>query len=98
METWPVTVQQRDNYGRQPVGYLPEVRVRGLTNPVLQVFDEASGDLVYALRLNGSTFRPPVFAPGTYRISVGDQDADRMQRIDHVAAPAAADAVLDVGF
>jgi hypothetical protein len=98
METWPVTVQQRDNYARPPAAHLPEVRVRGLKNPVLQVFDEASGELVYALRISGSAFRPHVFAPGKYRIVVGDQDANRMQRLEHIVAPAAADAVIEVAF
>jgi hypothetical protein len=87
METWPVTVKQSDNYARPPAAHLPEVRVRGLTNPVLQVFDEATGELVYALRISGSTFRPHVFTPGKYRIVVGDQDANRMQRLEHITAP-----------
>ena len=60
--------------------------------------DEASGELVYALRISGSTFRPHVFAPGNYLIVVGDQDANRMQRLEHLVAPAAADATLEVTF
>lgn len=70
---WPITVNQLDNYGRKAAAYLPVLRVRGMTNPIVQVIDEKSGEIVYTLRIRGIEFRPKVFHDGTYTIKVGDQ-------------------------
>lgn len=61
-----------DNYGRKPIAWLPEVLVRGRQNPVVQVVDEANGETVYTLRINGTRFRPKVFRAGTYILKVGE--------------------------
>lgn len=70
---WPITVNQLDNYGRKAVAYLPTIKVRGMIDPVVQIIDETSGEIVYTLRIKGNEFRPKVFAEGTYTIRVGDQ-------------------------
>ena len=69
---WPVTIDQLDNYGRKAVAYLPTVKVTGQTNPVVQVVDEADGQIVYTLRIKGDTFRPKVFRKGSYTVKVGE--------------------------
>jgi hypothetical protein len=79
---WPVTFRQQDNYGRAAQGYLPELEVRGLVDPVVQVIDESDGEIVYTLRISGTRFRPPVFREGAYTIKVGD--GDRFQVREHV--------------
>jgi len=79
---WPVTVRQQDNYGRAAKGFLPELEIRGLTDPIVQVIDEASGEVVYTLRIKGTRFRPKVFREGMYTIKVGD--GDRYQIREHV--------------
>ncbi len=86
MDTWPVTVNQFDNYGRKPTAHLPLLRTTGVKNPVLQLFAEPSGELVYAYRLNGPTVRPHVFGPGTYTVKLGDPDTNRWTTIRGVAA------------
>ncbi|MEY2878632.1 MAG: hypothetical protein RLZZ15_1012, partial [Verrucomicrobiota bacterium] len=86
MDTWPVTVTQLDNYARAPAAFLPTLKISGAKNPVVQVYEERSGELVYALRVNGDTFRPHVFAPGAYTVKVGDQDAGRMKTLPGLAA------------
>ncbi len=70
---WPVTCRQQDNYGRKAAAYLPTIRVRGMDDPVVQVIEEKSGEIVYTLRIKGTEFRPKVFEDGTYTIIVGDQ-------------------------
>ncbi len=70
---WPRTVTQMDNYGREAVAYLPTLKVRGMTDPVVQVIDDA-GEIVYTLRIRGREFRPKVFREGTYTIRVGDKE------------------------
>jgi hypothetical protein len=69
---WPKTISQEDNYARNTFGYLPTVNVTGTKNPVVQVIDEATGAIVYTLRINGQTFRPKVFADSRYTVKVGD--------------------------
>jgi hypothetical protein len=69
---WPVTVAQEDNYGRQPIAYLPTLTISGQEDPVVQVIDEYNGEIVYTLRIKGHTFRPKVFRDGAYTIKVGE--------------------------
>jgi hypothetical protein len=88
MDTWPVTVAQRDNYARAAAAWLPTLRVKGVADPVVQVFEEKSGELVYALRIRGDSFRPHVFAEGNYTVKVGDPDAGRMRTFANLAATA----------
>lgn len=82
---WPKTIAMRDNYGRAPVAFLPTLEITGMTDPVVQVVDEQSGETVYTLRIQGSEFRPGVFRTGAYTIHVGDQDNDNMQSFTGVA-------------
>ena len=71
-EGWPKTISQLDNYGRKAVAYLPTLKISGLVDPVVQVIDEADGQIVYTLRVKGQEFRPKVFGKGTYTIRVGE--------------------------
>ena len=82
---WPVVIDQQDNYARKAVAYLPELKVVGLTDPVVQVIEESTGELVYALRTKGTSFRPKVFAEGRYTIQIGDQP-DRMKKLAGIQA------------
>lgn len=68
---WPVTIEQQDNYAREPRGYLPTLKVSGAEEPVVQVVDEATNEPVYTLRINGAQFQPKVFRRGSYTIRVG---------------------------
>ncbi len=68
---WPVTINQLDNFGKSAVAYLPTIQVRGAVDPVIQVVEDG-GEVVYTLRISGSTFRPKVFKQGVYTIHVGE--------------------------
>jgi hypothetical protein len=69
---WPVIIKQQDNYNRAPLGWLPMLKITGAQDPVVQVVDEASNEVVYTLRIAGSQFRPRVFKQGVYTIHVGE--------------------------
>jgi len=69
---WPKTIDQEDNYGRKAVAHLPALKITGRKNPVVQVVDESGGQIVYTLRINGTSFRPKVFRKGAYTIHVGE--------------------------
>ncbi|MEJ2705346.1 MAG: alkaline phosphatase D family protein, partial [Sedimentisphaerales bacterium] len=76
-EGFPYTIKQTDNYGRKPLGYLDEYACEGVDKPVVKVYEEPSGELVYAIRAQDSHFRPWVFDEDTYTVKVGDPDTDK---------------------
>ncbi len=98
-EGWPKTIRQAENYGRPAAAWLPTVRVEGIDDPVVQVLDEASGEIVYTIRIEGRSWRPKVFRAGTYTVGVGDPDAGPMQTFKGIASVAEdSDETLDVRF
>ena len=52
-----------------PAGWLPAVVCNGMNNPVIEVADAESGELVYALRISGRRFQPMVFEAGKKGVS-----------------------------
>ena len=81
---WPRTIKQEDNYGRKAVAYLPTIQVRGMRNPVVQVIDESNDEIVYTLRINGTSFRPKVFKEGKYTVKVGEPGTEKMKTLEGV--------------
>lgn len=73
---WPITIAMADNDGRDPIGWLPELRFAAET-AVVQVVAEATGEVLYTVRV-ASGFRPPVYAAGEYTIRYG---ADRPEAV-----------------
>lgn len=82
---WPIEIDQQQIGGRQPTGYLPVLEVEGITDPVVQVFNQQSGELEYALRIKGQSCRPKVFDNNTrYKIRVGDPDSNRWKEYENL--------------
>lgn len=71
---WPVVIEQQENYAREPLAFLPKLIVRGMKDPVVQVYDEYLREVVYTIRIRGNEWRPKVFKEGTYSIRVGEGD------------------------
>ena len=67
---FPITIDQFDNYGRKAVAYLPTMSVRGTTNPVIMVVEEASGEVIYTVRIKGTEFTPKVFTKTSHTVIV----------------------------
>jgi alkaline phosphatase D len=96
---WPKTIKFTDNYGRKAAAYLPTIYVTGLKDPVIQVIDEANDQLVYALRIQGSSFRPKVFHEGKYTVKVGDPDNGLLKTVSEVSSlPTGASGEFEVRF
>ena len=76
---WPVNINQLDNYGRKAYGYLPKIQVAGMTDPIVQVIDQENGDVLYTLRIRGTSFQPWVFKDGIYRVHVGELGTDKVK-------------------
>jgi len=68
---WPITFKMEENDGRKVAGYLPELKFPDGMNPVVQVVNEQSGEVVYTIRVNGDSFQPAVYAKGSYTVNIG---------------------------
>lgn len=75
---WPVTVLQSENYGRKAEAWLPEIKVTGPKDQLIEIIDEETQEMVYSLRIKGNSFKPKVFAEGLYTIRVGEPGTSRM--------------------
>lgn len=78
---WPKTIQMEDNYGRKALAYLPTINVSGIVNPVIQIIDEATGEIIYTIRIKGVSFRPKVFKEGVYTVKVGEPGTEIMKAL-----------------
>jgi alkaline phosphatase D len=96
---WPITINQEDNYGRKAAGFLPELNVRGIVNPVVQLIDETNNEIVYTLRISGQSFTPKVFNVNhTYTVKVGKESKNTsMQSFEGLKA-SDSEASIDVTF
>ncbi|MGB6043979.1 MAG: hypothetical protein WBF93_12540, partial [Pirellulales bacterium] len=75
---WPITIDQQDNYGRKAAAWLPAIEVTGQDSPVVQIVDQAKDEVLYTIRIQGTSFRPKVFAKGKYTVRIGEGDVVRV--------------------
>ena len=47
-------------------------------DPVVQVIEEGSGEVVYTVRVQGDRFRPRVYAKGKYTVKAGRDRAEKV--------------------
>ncbi len=85
---WPLTIHLTENDGRKAKGYLPTINVSGLDNPVVAIYHEPSGELVYNLRVKGNSFQPKVYDEGSYLIKVGEPETDTWKELPGVSPDA----------
>lgn len=69
---WPVKVNQEQNFGKNPFGYLANIKVEGILKPVIQVINEDTQEIVYSIRLSKSDSEIKVFEDGIYTLKVGN--------------------------
>jgi hypothetical protein len=84
---WPITVDHDDNDGRRPAAWLPALAIDGADRPVVQVVAEATGEVLYTVRVRDRRFQPPVYAPGTFTVKVGRDRPDGATLTGLQAAP-----------
>ena len=83
---WPLAVSQEQNYGRRAIAWLPQIKVNGIENPVIEVIQEENNEMVYTLRIKGNKFKPKVFSKGAYTIRISDPDKKIVQERRNVYA------------
>ena len=75
---WPLSFNSRDNDGRTPTGHLAyDV---DLKNPVVQVINETTKEILYTTRLKASTGKLPVYSADPHTIKVGTDKPNRTYR------------------
>lgn len=70
----------------------------GMVDPVVQVADESTGQIVYTLRISGNQYTSSVFAPGLYTLHVGEPGTDALRSFTGVPAAAEPGDTLRVIF
>ena len=76
------TVEQLQNHSTNPIGYLAEIEVQETTDPVVSLYRESTGDLVYSLRIKGNQFKPFVYVEDSYKVVVTQPDLNLRQEIE----------------
>ncbi|MEX0986622.1 MAG: hypothetical protein WD052_04020 [Bacteroidales bacterium] len=85
---WPKTISILDNYNRPIRSWLPTYEIKGLDKyPLFQVIEEATGEVIYTVRVPEFTFQPGVFTyGGEYTVKIGDPDNDNFRLFENVRA------------
>ena len=68
---WPIRIDQMES-GLPSEFSLEPISATGIEDPVVQVVDEASDEIVYTIRIKGSEFTPTTRRPGSYTVRVTD--------------------------
>jgi len=90
---WPITFKIEDNDGREVKGYLPKLSFSGADNAVVQVVNEADGEILYTTRSQGTSFQPRVYdAAASYTVRIGTGKPDSKEITGLKPTPKAADA------
>jgi hypothetical protein len=73
---WPVSAKIDDNDGRKPAGWLPTLVFKNVHSPVVQVIEDATGEVLYTIRVPGDRFQPRVYSTGMHTVKVGRDRPD----------------------
>ena len=72
---WPLTISQFDNYKPPSWGKLGEVTF-DIENPVVQLIDAETNEILYTVRANGKTFSPGAPRGKTFNLKAGKNAPD----------------------
>lgn len=95
---WPITIKQRNNDGRKPIGFLRTVTCEPNERPVVQVVNQKTGEVLYTVRANSNSFRPPVYQSGKYTINIGDAKPDMASFSDEQVQSDGADGTISISL
>ncbi|MEM7452723.1 MAG: metallophosphoesterase family protein [Planctomycetota bacterium] len=68
---WPITINSRDNDGREPVAWLPTITVQNCEQPVVQVVRLSDGEVLYTFRSREASVRLPVYSAEMHAVRIG---------------------------
>ncbi|MBD37003.1 MAG: hypothetical protein CMI28_02865, partial [Opitutae bacterium] len=67
---WPVTFKMSENDGRMVKGWLPKLSF-SKPNPVVQVINDKTKEVLYTVRVQGKSFQPKVYSMDPHSVRVG---------------------------
>lgn len=73
---WPITVAMDANDGRKITGWLPELMFEGAVDPVVQVIEQTSGEILYTIRIKGDRFQGRVYSSEPHTMKIGRDRSD----------------------
>ena len=73
---WPKTISQFDNYNPASWGKAGEIAFN-VADPVVEVTDELSKEVLYTVRIKGKTFRPHLPKGKTFTLKAGRNASDQ---------------------
>jgi hypothetical protein len=79
---WPITVAMDANDGRTIKGWLPLLTFEGINDPVVQVIEQATSNILYTVRVQGTKFQPRVYSTGPHTVKIGRDRPDMMVLAD----------------
>ncbi|NWK57547.1 hypothetical protein HW115_18155 [Verrucomicrobiaceae bacterium N1E253] len=74
---WPITINNSQNDGRKPVGYLKEVELP-VKDAVVELVNDETGELIYCYRVKGDRFKAPVFSKQKHTLRAGKDRAEKV--------------------
>ena len=95
---WPITVSMKENDGRVPTGFLPELVFEKTENPVVQVISEVTGEILYTVRIQGKRFKAPVYSGGKHTVKYGASKTDAGEVVGVSVSEKGQSEELKVGF
>lgn len=81
---WPITINQLDNFMSNATYYLPKLSINGMEDPVIQIIDETTKEIIYTLRIKGTSFQPKVMKAGNYTLKIGELGTKNEQQLEHL--------------
>ena len=81
---WPLTISQFDCGGLDSGYFLPTLELEGMSDAVVEVIREKTGEIESIVRMTGSEFIPKVYKPGTFTLRVGDPETGLWKEIKGV--------------
>lgn len=73
---WPITVSMENNDGRKVCGWLPELIFENGAPLVVQVVEDATGEVLYTVRAECGRFHPRVYSTGKHTVRLGANKPD----------------------
>ena len=73
---WPKTISQFDNYNPTSWGKAGEITFN-VADPVVEMTDEVSKEVLYTVRIKGKTFRPHLPKGTTFTLKAGRNASDQ---------------------
>jgi alkaline phosphatase D len=81
---WPHKINQFDNYTREAKAWLPNLKITGKNDPVVEVYNQVSGETEYIVRIKGDSFSPKVFSEDVFTINVGYPETNEWKTLENL--------------